>query len=432
MVRSLCSDDATLQVSSLFGVHIWQATSTTDVLMRVLTFSWEFPPKKNGGLGVACYGLVRALMDRNIEIIFVLPKVQPVVLLTNVIFANVYESVALSPSTTTLGSYGSSHTKVSVLNRSGVANGSARTVLEEVHFFAHRAAAIAQTEQFDIIHAHDWTSYTAGVAAKIASGKPLIVHAHATAFDQAAGDHVDPSVFTIEKEAFEIADKIIAVSNFTKNIIVAKYGIPAEKIVVVYNGCDANEPERHQVVLHKLKSRGTKIVLYHGRITIQKGVDYLIAAARKVVDVERNVVFIVSGWGDMSEQVMRQVASLGLSTHFIFTGPLWDAERDQMYQSADLVVMPSVSEPFGLVPLESIRHGTPVLISKQSGVSEVLTHVLKVDFWDVNEMADKIVAALRFPVMHAQLKTSSKHEAARMSWSAAAKHVASLYSELTT
>jgi len=400
--------------------------------MRVLTFSWEFPPKKNGGLGVACYGLVRALMDRNIEIIFVLPKVQPVLLLNHVIFANAYESVSLSPSTTTLGSYGASHTKVSVLNRRGTMDGTSRTVLEEVHLFAHRAAAIAQTEQFDIIHAHDWTSYTAGVAAKIASGKPLIVHAHATAFDQAAGDHVDPSVYAIEKEAFEIADKIIAVSKFTKNIIVSKYGIPAHKITVVYNGCDSTEPVRHQTVLQKLKTRGTKIVLYHGRITIQKGVDYLIAAARKVVDVEHNVVFIVSGWGDMSEQVMRQVASLGLSTHFIFTGPLWDQERDQMYQSADLVVMPSVSEPFGLVPLESIRHGTPVLISKQSGVSEVLTHVLKVDFWDVNEMADKIVAALRFPVMHSQLTASSKHEAARMTWSHAARQVASLYDELVT
>ncbi len=183
-------------------------------------------------------------------------------------------------------------------------------------------------------------------------------------------------------------------------------------------------------VLAELKRAGKKIVLFHGRITIQKGPDYFIRAARRVVDVDPNVLFVISGWGDMEHEMMQLVGSLGLSSHVMFAGALWGEERDRMYQSADLVVMPSVSEPFGLVPLESIAHGTPVLISKQSGVSEVLTHALKVDFWDVEEMANKILAALRYDALHQQLARESRHELRRLSWRCAAEKVVGVYQRL--
>lgn len=305
-----------------------------------------------------------------------------------------------------------------------------RTLLEEVHAYAHKAAQIAKEETFDIIHAHDWTAYLAGVAAKIASGKPLILHVHATAFDQAASDNVDPEVFRIEKEAFAQADTIVTVSNYTKQTIIDKHGVDPSRIMVIHNGCDTHDPLHYEPALRELRAQGKKIVLYHGRITIQKGVDYFVAAARKVIDHDPNVVFVISGKGDMLGEIMGKVAALGLSEHVIFAGALWYEERDRMYQSVDLVVMPSVSEPFGLVPLEAIQHGAPSLISKQSGVSEVVSHVLKVDFWDVDEMANKILAALRYPVMRAQLVAEGRHELKRLSWHHAARKVIGLYHSL--
>jgi glycosyltransferase involved in cell wall biosynthesis len=222
----------------------------------------------------------------------------------------------------------------------------------------------------------------------------------------------------------------VAISNYTKNIIANKYGVPHEKIEVVYNGIKPQEPQPLAPVLSGLKAQGKKIVFYNGRITIQKGVDYFVRAARKVVDIDPNVVFVISGWGDMEHQIMHLVGSLGLSRHVIFAGALWDEERDRMYQSADLIVMPSVSEPFGLVPLEAIQQGTPALISKQSGVSEVLAHVLRVDFWDIDEMANKIVAALRYAPMNRQLVVEGQRELGRLTWRVAADKIIALYNKL--
>jgi glycosyltransferase involved in cell wall biosynthesis len=201
-------------------------------------------------------------------------------------------------------------------------------------------------------------------------------------------------------------------------------------VEVVHNGCDTHEPERLPPTLAGLKAEGKKVVLYHGRITIQKGVDYFVRAARRVVDVDPNVVFVISGSGDMTTQIINQVGAIGLSKHVIFAGALWETERDRMYQSADLVVMPSVSEPFGLVPLEALQHGTPSLITHQSGVGEVLTHVLKVDFWDVDEMANKILSALRYPVMRQQIVNEGKRDLHRLSWREAAQKVYHLYKSL--
>lgn len=403
--------------------------------MKVLTFSWDFPPSRNGGLGVACFGLTRELTHTGVEVIFVLPKRQEVVGNSRFIFAD--NALAVRGSKAQLSSvlkpYQAADSLVHYIESydiHGVPIIKSRTIVEEVHRFAHQAAAIAQMEEFDIIHAHDWTSYLAGVAAKTASGKPLILHVHATSFDQAASQNVDPGIFKIECEGFAAADKIVTVSQFTKNILVEKHHVDPMKIEVVHNGCDTFEPARHNPTLAGLKAQGKKVVLYHGRITIQKGVDYFVRAARRVIDVDSNVVFVISGWGDMTNQIIHQVGAMGLSKHVIFAGALWEEERDRMYQSADLVVMPSVSEPFGLVPLEALQHGTPSIVTHQSGVAEVLSHVLKVDFWDVDEMANKILSALRYPVLRKQIVAEGKRELHKMSWKEAAVKMVRLYRHL--
>jgi glycogen synthase len=401
--------------------------------MRVLTFGWEYPPAKNGGLGVACFGLTRELLQDGVEVIFVLPKTQNVIGNGRFLFADQERLLKVINTDIMIFPYQQATSIISTIvgyDSTGKPIIHSRTILEEVHRFAHQAALIALSEEFDVIHAHDWTSYLAGVAAKIATGKPLVLHVHATSFDQAASDNVDPSIYKIEHESFIKADTIVTVSEYTKNIIVRKHGVSADKVVVIHNGCDNYEPPKLMPVLEELKRQGKRIILYHGRISIQKGVDHFIRAARRVVDVDPNVVFVISGSGDMTTQIIEQVGALGLSEHVRFAGPLWDEDRDRMYQSADLVVMPSVSEPFGLVPLEALQHGTPTLITKQSGVAEVLKHALKVDYWDTEEMANQILSALRYPTMRRQLVQEGKVQLRSMSWRRTAEKVRTVYQNL--
>ncbi len=402
--------------------------------MKVLTFGWDYPPSRNGGLGVACYGMTRELLRAGVEVLFVLPRTQEVMGDVRFIFADkIPKGKLLIPIFSSLKTYQASYSEVEYVvayDTEGRPIIKKRTILEEAHRFAHTASHIATVENFDVIHAHDWTSYLAGVAAKIASNKPLILHVHATSFDQAASTNVDPEIYKIECEGFAVADTIVTVSALTKKILVERHGVPASKVEVIHNGCDATVPQRLTPTLSALKAQGKKIVLYHGRITIQKGVDYFIKAAKRVVEADPNVVFVISGWGDMQKQIIEQVATLGLSQHVIFAGALWDEERDRMYQSADLMVMPSVSEPFGLVPLEALQHGAPSLISKQSGVSEVLSHVLKVDFWDVEDMANKILSALRYPILRKQLVDEGKRQLECITWREAAIKISALYRRL--
>lgn len=401
--------------------------------MRVLTFGWEYPPVKNGGLGVACYGLTHELLQNGVEVIFVLPKTQETRGDARFLFADHERLVKIRHTDVSIQPYQQANSVVNVIvgyDKNGNPIIKSRTIIDEVHRFAHQASIIAREEEFDVIHAHDWTSYLAGVAAKLASGKPLILHVHATSFDQAASEHVDPAIYNIEKECFALADKVVTVSEYTKNIVVQKHFVPAEKVVVVYNGCDASEPVALTPTLSELKRQGKKIVLYHGRISIQKGVDYFVRAARRVVDIDPSVVFVISGAGDMMTQVIEQVGAMGLSENVRFAGALWEEDRDRMYQSADLVVMPSVSEPFGLVPLEALQHGTPSVISKQSGVAEVLTHVLKVDFWDIDEMANQILSSLRYPVIRQQMVQEGKIQLRSISWKHSAQKMHQIYRSL--
>lgn len=405
--------------------------------MKVLTFGWEFPPSKNGGLGVACFGLTRELLDQGIEVTFVLPKTQETRGNARFLFADTERFLSVRYADTKAGilpgPYNQSDTNIEVIvgyDQHGNPVTTSRTIIEEAHRFAQQAAIIAAEEEFDVIHAHDWTSYLAGVAAKRVSGKPLVLHVHATSFDQAASDNVDPAIYAIERSGFALADQVVTVSHFTKQIVTKKHAVPEENVTVIHNGCDTDEPRRHEPTLSMLKAQGKKIVLYHGRISIQKGVDHFVKAARKVVDHDPSVVFVISGWGDMSHQIIEQVGAYGLSEHVRFAGSLWDDDRDRMYQSADLVVMPSVSEPFGLVPLEALQHGTPALITRQSGVAEVLTHALKVDFWDIDEMANQILCCLRYPVMRKQMVEEGRFQLRNFSWQVAAQKVATLYKRL--
>ena len=318
----------------------------------------------------------------------------------------------------------------------------ANDIFGEVARYALSGARIAKQEQFDVIYAHDWLSFGAGVEAKRATGKPLIVHVHATEFDRcglsACGAQADGAtginehVYAVERLGMEEADIVVAVSEFTKQTIVRHYGIPEEKVHVVYNGIDESTAPSGGSVrrLRSLKEDGRKIVLFLGRITLQKGPDYFLRAAQKVVARNPLVTFVVSGSGDMEESIMRLSADLGLSENVLFTGFLSGADRHEMYTAADLFVMPSVSEPFGIAPLESMKLGTPVIISRQSGVSEVVRHALKVDFWDVEDMAGKILSVVGYPALRQSLAENARAEADKLTWADAALKVGGIVGEL--
>ena len=388
-------------------------------------FGWEFPPHNSGGLGTACFGLTRALALRNIEVVFVLPKKVDVKSSHAKMVFSDNEKVVFREITSPLVPY---VTGEEYSNHSSDIYGS--TLMAEVRRYAKRARSIALQETFDIIHAHDWLSFLAGVEAKKVSGKPLILHMHATEFDRTGGQGSNKEIYHIEKESLAQADGIIAVSNFTKQKIVDEYGIDPHKIEVVHNGIDEcdyqNIPER----LLELKRDGQKIVLFAGRITIQKGPEYFIRAAKRVLEHKPNTLFLVTGSGDMERQMIFEAAHLGISNRIIFTGFLRGEELLSVYRAADLFVMPSVSEPFGLTPLEAIIAGTPVLISKQSGVSEVLAHALKVDFWDIDDMANKILGVISHRSLREMLWGNSRKEVQEITWDVASKKCIDYYTKI--
>ncbi len=390
-------------------------------------FGWEFPPHNSGGLGTACFGLTRALASVGAEVIFVLPKHMPVEAdFLRFRFAGI-ENVKFRRVPGLLYPYVTSEKYAEM--RNGInSNLYGWSLLEEVQLYAERAAAIAAEEDFDIIHAHDWLAYPAGLAAKAVSGKPLVVHVHATEFDRTGGTGVNEQVYAIEKAGMEQAEQVVTVSGWTKNIVEKNYAIPSEKIKVVHNGVDIeNLASRKPLPLAALKQAGNKMVLFVGRITLQKGPDYFIQLAKRVLELEPKTYFVVAGSGDMEAQTIRQAAALGIADRVIFAGFLRGAELDAMYRAADIYILPSVSEPFGITPLESLAAGTPVLVSKQSGVAEVVKHALKVDFWDVEEMTNQVVTALRHPPLQQTLANYGNQEVQKVTWMEAAKKCIDLY-----
>jgi glycosyltransferase involved in cell wall biosynthesis len=295
-------------------------------------------------------------------------------------------------------------------------------LVEEITRYGRVAEAIAQHESFDVIHAHDWMTVFAGVRASQVSGKPYIYHVHALEYDR-SGENMNRDIFDIEHYGLKSADHIIAVSHYTKKMIVARYGIPPGKITVVYNGVDSYPKRQYK----QEKKHPGKVVLFLGRITFQKGPDYFVEAAAKVLEKKSDITFVMAGSGDMLPRMIERVAELGIGKHFHFTGFLHGADVERIYGASDLYVMPSVSEPFGISPLEAAAYEVPVIISKQSGVSEVMNHVLKVDFWDVRELANKILAALTYRALPRQLSEEGIKDLKNLTWGKAARKTLSVY-----
>ena len=438
--------------------------------MRVFMLGWEFPPFISGGLGTACYGLTKAMSAMGTDVLFVLPRPVSTPYSTHVKLMSPPSGSGLESSATefrldefahvtfrTINAHLTSpyqtpkgykktvteHGKKTSKTVTAKTNGNPAAVQEvaapaacsgnyggdlfaEIQRYATLATEIARTENFNVVHAHDWMTFAAGLSVAAAKGVPLVVHVHSTEFDR-SGSNINQKIYDIERRGMHGAIKIIAVSHLTKKAIVQHYGIEPEKVEVVYNAIENNgnsngfDEEKYKI--HKEE----KIVLFLGRMTLQKGPEYFLAAAKKVLEVMDNVKFVMAGSGDLMRQTIHMANTMGIGHKVLFTGFLKHEDVDRVFKMADLYVMPSVSEPFGIAPLEAMNNDVPVLISKQSGVSEVLNHVLKVDFWDVNEMANKIVAVLKRPPLASMLRQHGAFEVKKLCWSDAAKKCVDIY-----
>jgi glycosyltransferase involved in cell wall biosynthesis len=299
-------------------------------------------------------------------------------------------------------------------------------LMREVADYAKIAAVISAKHQFDVIHAHDWLTYAAGIAAKQISGKPLVVHVHATEFDRGGEKNVNSEVYALEKAGMEYADKVITVSNLTRNTVIHRYGIDPQKVVTVYN---AVEPQESEYKDYK-KNVDEKIVTFLGRITYQKGPEYFITAAAKVLKRVENVRFVMAGSGDLFRDMIKFAAKLKISDKFHFTDFLKGDDVTHMFAISDVYVMPSISEPFGISPLEAMRSNVPVIISKQSGVAEVLRNAVKIDFWDDEAIADAIYGLIRYEGLTKEFKENSKIEVDNIKWEKPAKEIYNIYNHL--
>jgi glycosyltransferase involved in cell wall biosynthesis len=457
--------------------------------MRILMLGWEFPPFISGGLGTACYGLTKALNELGTEVLFVLPRgaVDQQMERVRILSApdpqperpaqdprtQTYwtieglEHVRLIPVGAALKPYQTQDeyfeerrreermksvtvkdaetvakaaaaptpapepkvdpSKPTSLGVMGSPGNYAGDMFNEVHRYARLVAEVARHNEFDVIHAHDWMTYPAGLSVAALTGKPLVVHIHSTEFDR-SGTNINQRIYDIERAGLHGARRVMCVSRLTRDIVTSRYGVPESKCRVVYNAITINgEPLPHAV---ERIEKDDKIVLFLGRITMQKGPEYFLAAAKRVLEVMDNVKFVMAGSGDMVRRMIELAAAMGIGHRVTFTGFLRGPDIDAVFKMADLYVMPSVSEPFGLAPLEAMTHDVPVLISKQSGVSEVLTHALKVDFWDINEMANKIIAVLRHPPLQKALREHGAFEVRKFLWTDVAKMCLSVYEEV--
>lgn len=295
----------------------------------------------------------------------------------------------------------------------------------ETHRYADLAVGVAKEEEFDVVHAHDWMTFPAGLAVSAATGKPLVVHVHSTEYDR-NGVKAHPLIRELERRGMEGATRVIAVSDKTRQTIIQRFGISPHKVDVVYNAVEV--PEKMPEV--SKPAHGEKVVLYLGRITHQKGPEYFLAAAKKVLEVDDKVKFIMAGGGDLAPQIVEQAAKMGIGHKVLFAGFLEPQDVQKAYAMADLYVMPSVSEPFGIAPLEALSQNVPVLISKQSGVSEVLKNALKADFWDIQDIADKILAVLRHQPLAKTLQDEGGREVRKFTWRLAAMQVEAIYERL--
>jgi glycosyltransferase involved in cell wall biosynthesis len=426
--------------------------------MKVLMFGWEFPPHISGGLGTACYGLTKGLSTLgDMEIQFVVPKVfgdevKDTVQLTGASDIHLGEKITdyselisrinyievnsrLVPYTSpeeyeTLIEDPRNESKEFIYtqlgNRFEFSGGYGANLFQEIFNYAIVATQIARDSDFDVIHAHDWLTFPAGIAASEATGKPLVIHVHATDFDRSGGS-VNPGVYEIEKRGMDRADKIIAVSNLTRNTIIYNYGISPEKVFTVYNAVESSE--NWSPATNTAKPRD-KIVTFLGRVTMQKGPEYFIEAAHRVLQKMNNVRFVMAGSGELLTRSIQRIAQLRIGDRFHFTGFLKGDDVKKMFSLSDVYVMPSVSEPFGISPLEAMQSDVPVIISRQSGVSEILKHAIKLDFWDIDAMADAIYGILNYPGLSRYFIKFGRTEVENLKWENTAVKVKEIYYSL--
>ncbi len=396
--------------------------------MKILMLGWELPPHNSGGLGVACYQLCKALSKKDIDLEFVLP----------------YHS-GESPEFMKLTA--ARPVGVVEILQSGIAYDSYKYRYadghEEWHDIFSQAAVyeraveqMADTAEFDIVHAHDWLTFRAAMRLKMKTGCPIILHVHSIEADRAGGSHGNPLVHEIEESSFMMADRILAVSDHTRKAIHREYGIPLDKIEVVHNSIELDtivplDTDNTFRYLSSLKAQGYKVITNIGRLTVQKGLPNLLKAAQKVIELEPKTIFLIVGSGEQYEELIELSADLGIGKNVIFTGFQRGKAWRDAFAVADLFAMPSVSEPFGLTPLEAATYGAPSLISKQSGIGEVLHSCLRVDFWDIDEMANQIIAAIRSESLRSQLLESAQQEVGSMSWQRAADTVYDIYQQHT-
>ena len=394
--------------------------------MKVLMFGWEFPPLSSGGLGTACYGLTKGLSKKGVQITFVLPYSFDT---DNADFVRLISAgnIKIKKIASALQPYMSSQEYRRTLGKKPSPKIYGSTLFDEVYRYTLAAEKIAEEEDLDVIHCHDWMTFGAGIRAKKKKEKPLVLHVHSTEQDRTGGHQVNQYVYDLERHGMHKADKIIAVSNFTKNKIVTHYSVPSEKIIVVHNAVDFSHHYRDENFEIK---KTDKVVLFLGRVTLQKGPDYFIYAAKKILEHEKNVKFIIAGTGDMEPFIIEKAAELGIADKVLFAGFLSQDNVERAYKMADVYVMPSVSEPFGITALEAMKNKAPVIVSKQSGVSEVIKHCLKVDFWDIDELSNKIISLLRYRRLHEALKENGYIEVKNFNWDVPAEKCIGVYNEV--
>lgn len=427
--------------------------------MRVLMFGWEFPPYMSGGLGTACFGLTKGLVTLGHEVVFVLPKLKENAVQSHVKLLsashiplnmtskweeNLFKGLDIRLVNSILRPY-MDENQYTFLRQQYIIHGKSAddigggrlgdisgeygpNLISEVVRYGMIAGSIAKNQSFDIIHAHDWMTIFAGCHAKAVTGKPFILHIHALEFDR-SGEQINQEIYDIERHGMESADHIIAVSHYTKDMMIHRYGIDHNKISVIHNAVSRTEAHH---VYHVEKKSHKKIVLFLGRITFQKGPDYFIEAAAKVLKALPDTTFVMAGIGDMMPRMIERVAELRIGKNFHFTGFLKGDEIEKIFTMSDLYIMPSVSEPFGISPLEAMLYDVPVIISKQSGVSEIIRHALKVDFWDIKEIANKIIAILKYPALREEIVKKSREEIQLIRWESAAEKTLCVYRQLLT
>lgn len=414
--------------------------------MKILMLGWEFPPHFAGGVGIVCYELTKALLANysDLKITYVMPygvKSSEVRGGVNLKFANKFSNVSLNVKEveTMMYCYDSPQSYLQrftdVLQKDFEDTGSKSVkevyggnLIEEVYLYAQRVLRLCRDDDFDVIHAHDWTTFPAAILLKQITGKPLILHVHITEFNKTGGLEGHGDVLKIERLGFEWADKIICVSNQIGDMVVEKYGAIRSKVIVVHNG-SASDIKKSFAKRFKI-GKDDKVVLYAGRMTLQKGPEYFLRAAKRVLEYEPHTKFVMIGTGDMLTRMIELSAELGISKSVLFHGFYSREEADIFFSMADVFVMPSVLEPFGIVPLEAMAKGTPTIISKQSGIAEILQNTFKVDFWDIDEMAHKILALIKYEHLHSHMVNLGFDEFDSFDWGSRAKKVMDVYCEV--